>query len=241
MRKLFLLLVLSSILSGCGSGGGGEQFKERLVIINGAPKTGSVNVFADTQTLVTDLPYGTDTGTIEAPEGAKVQLTVTSETQVVPGTPLEAKIDSGSSNVLLVGQDGATLQMTLLARDDSQTPKGRARLSILNGAATAKAIDVYITAPTTSLKGRTPDIAALDVSKASSNIVLLEGEYRIRIANAAATTTTATTDTTVATTPKTVYDSGTFTLTAGTNEYVVLLERKGGGRPYSALFLEGSR
>lgn len=236
MKKLqfaLTLFLLGSILS-CGSlgssAGGKESVTEKLRIVHAAPSLGAITILQDEKPINSALSYGKATEYIELDETTEAvfSIRVTPEF-VLPILAVKEAIVGPYKKTLLVTESAGQPVLTFIAdQTATKIPGDESRLRFVNAASAAKTIDVYVTSPTTPLKGRSPIVSKLAFLATSSYFATSPGEYRIRIV-ADSTTTTET--------PEPDFDLNTFLVDSGEEITFLLLESKGGGKPYESLTL----
>jgi len=255
--SLFILLSLLIFAVSCGmSGGGGgdEQLTEKLRVVHAAPTLGKITILQDEKPIVERMLYGTGSEYVELDENSASIFSIKVEPEfVIPILAVEEDVTGPYKKTLMVTESGGQPVFTFIAdQTATELPTDESRLRFINAASTSESIDVYVTSPTTSLQNRTPIASKLEFLKASSYFPTTPGDYRIRIAVNTATDTTTTTTATSATaaaatttdtsstsssTPDIDYDSSDYPIDSGEEVSFILLEARGGGRPYRGLTL----
>ena len=247
---LFIMLFSGFIACGSGGGsGGGERIKERLRIVHAAPSLGVITVLQDGIPIGKGLSYGNSLDYFEIEEG-KSKFTVRVDPEfVLPTSSTEEEVTGPYKKTLLITETSGTPVLTFIAdQTDTPVPDGESRIRFLNAAAQAGAVDVYITAPSTPLSGRTAVATGLAEKSVTDYFPAEPGEYRIRIAGSSsgsgATSSAASSASSGSSGssgspsgPNVIYDSRTYAIESGEEITFMLLEKRGGGKPYRGLSL----
>lgn len=233
---LALLLFISSLLTACGSGGGGgsgERSQERLRFVHAAPSLGMATILLDGAPIIRDIRYGNASPYIEIDEtiGEKSIFTARINPEfALPTAPLEAKIDSPYRKTLLLTEEAGVPSLTLLDEPLIEPTSGESLLRFVNANGKEAAVDIYVTSPSTTLSGRTAVVSQLAFKGVSTAFPTEPGDYRIRVGVTAAGETA----------PTVLYDSKTYSIDADESYTFIFLEKRGGGKPYTALTIRRS-
>ena len=159
------------LTSACGDdddgplGNIGTQQFATVRVVNLAPETASLALFAGTSSVVSDVGFGTTGSCVQVPIGRSLSARATgSSTQLAsistPGLSRDARY------TVIVHGSGTSTQMTLLSDADTPTPAvGSQAVRFFN--ATGSAIDIFVTEPDAAL-GPTPDVANLAAGQATT-------------------------------------------------------------------------
>lgn len=174
-------LVGSSLLAACGGGGGGSSSSNAQVRLLNASvgyssldfsvnstKTNSAVAYASAGTYA-DISSGT-TATVQAP------VTGTTLASLTP------TLTGGSKySVLAYGWSGAMKTMLLQEEEAAPTAAGTSKLMLLNLAADAGAVDLYLTGSTDTLDAASPTMSSIAGGSSSGYIGLNSGTFRARL------------------------------------------------------------
>jgi trimeric autotransporter adhesin len=130
-------------------------------------------------------------------------------------------------SVLAVGSaaDGS-IEPLIVANTKSDIGAGNVRLQVVHAASTAPTVDVYVTAPMADIEVEQP-LATAAFKDFTGQVEVAAGDYQIRLTPAGTKTV--------------VYDSGTVSLTAGSDLLVMATTNSGtGSSPVSLLASDGT-
>jgi hypothetical protein len=177
MIKTLLVLFLSALASACGGGGTGDDAKlrftnltadsnglslytgsdERIANINPEQLSGYVDVDAKTYDLAVRKGTGSALTTVSTPLAKRKHYTAVSW-----------------------GRDGA-IKFSVLDENQDAPNSGKVKLRLLNTAADAGSVDVYLTNETEALEGNTPTHGAIAVGSVTGFAEFNRSTYRLRV------------------------------------------------------------
>lgn len=174
-------LVGSSLLAACGGGGGGSSSSNaQMRLVNASVGYTSLDLTIGETKTNTGVAYAS-AGTyadISGGTAALVQAPVTGTTLA----SLTPTLTGGSKySVIAYGWSGA-LKTTLLQEEEAvPTTAGTSKLLLLNLAADAGAVDVYLTSSTDNLDTASATISGIAGGSSSGYIGLNSGTFRARV------------------------------------------------------------
>jgi hypothetical protein len=248
--------LIAGLLASCGvSSSGGEAIREKLRVVHAAQTLGKITILKDEKEIIQDLSYGAASDYIELDENAESVFSIRVDPEfVIPVLAVEEDVTGPYKKTLLVTEVAGQPVFTFIQdKTTTEIPSGESRIRFVNAAASATTMDVYVTGFNTSLSGRTPVVSALAFKGTSSYFPTDPGDYRIRIAIAAASTgssssstasaaassaaTSAATSSTSSesTTPEISFDSKLYPVGAGEEITFYMLDDRGGGKPFRSL------
>lgn len=188
----------------------------RVRALHAVANAPSVDLLVGGNIIVSNLGYSQVTGYLNVPSGDQ-------QVQVNPTTTTDSVIDTTATfeeglpyTIIALGSLPDVAPLVL--QDQTAGPSATdVKLRVVHAAASAPAVDVYVTPPDSNLGQATPAVSNLAFQAASDYATLQPGEYRIRV--------TPTGDPTV------VYDSGTLTLNAGDVITAAAIPATGGTAP----------
>ncbi|MFI3245574.1 MAG: DUF4397 domain-containing protein [Ferrimonas sp.] len=202
----FFFVVTAFTLAACDNETNSNQ--PYIQVLHAAADAPLVTVLLDDATLLEDLDYLDGSAAVRLDEGS---YTITVEAQL-PDDTLSSVIGPVSLDaatemqyaVLAVGSvSDDTLTHLLIDRSTEAVTSGNARVQVVHAAASAPAVDVYVTTPDADISSSTATLTDVSYEDISDALEITAGEYQIRI------TTTGTTTV--------VFDSGTLTLASRSN------------------------
>ncbi|MDM4768529.1 DUF4397 domain-containing protein [Pelomonas sp. SE-A7] len=175
-------LVGSTLLAACGGGGGGSSSSNaQMRLINASVGYSSLDFTIGTTKTNTGVAYATAGTYADVNTGStasQVQANGTGTTLV----SISPTLTGGSKySVIAYGWSGA-LRTTLLQEEEAvPTTAGTSKLLVLNEAADAGALDVYLTGATDSLDNASPMATGIVGGASSGYIGLNSGSFRVRV------------------------------------------------------------
>jgi hypothetical protein len=204
-----------ALLAGCGSSGVAV-----VRIIHVAPGTGSIDAFVSDTQVATTLTYGSATQYISVPDGSHtVELTAAGQ----DNTSLYKQVVAVYANTYLTifaVNPAASISELVLTDNDTQPDSGDFKLRVVHVSPSANPVDVYVTAPSTSITNVPATFRNLPYQTAEAYLQLGAGSYEVRFTNAGTKTVIA--------------DTAAFTPNVGDIYTVALADAPVGGTPYQA-------
>lgn len=212
------LLVAAGLAGGCSNDAVGTPVDASVRFVNASPDSPPLDVLFDGGTVVQALGSGQLT----------VYLTVNAGSPTIALRPTGAQADvfqttptlsiGGAYTVVAMGPF-ASIEGAVLTDDNTIPGTGNTRLRGVHAAASAAALDVYITAPGADLAAAQPAFSALAFRGVSSYVSLAAGQYQIRL--------------TLAGTKTVEHDAGNFTFGSREVHSVYILDPTTGPTPLS--------
>ncbi len=180
-------LIGSSLLAACGGGGGGSSSSTAQVrLLNASVGYSSLDyaITSSSSKLNTGVAYAAagSYGDINTGDTAsQVQANGTGTTLA----SLTPTLTGGKKySIIAYGWSGA-LRTTLLEEEvEAPTAAGTAKLLVLNLAADAGSVDVYLTAAADSLDNASPTASTVNGGASSGYVSLNSGTFRVRVTGA---------------------------------------------------------
>lgn len=194
----------------------------QLRVLHGSADAPAVDVLLNGRTLAANVPFNGATAFLPVSPGKadfKVNVAGTSTTALAAMPELE----SGRFYTVMAVDQVAALKPLVIPEDGLAPGSGQVKVRVVHAAPKAPQVDVYVTAPSASLEGTTPTLSAVPFLGFSSALEVPASTYRIRITGAGAKTP--------------VYDSGSVTLTEGSNLVLTAVEDFMGVSPVTLLGL----
>jgi hypothetical protein len=198
----------------------------RVRILHASPDAPAVDILVDGNVAIEGLPYREYTEYLPLPAGpheVKVNVSGTTTT-VLSATPtITAGNDYTAIAVGFAGGRMPALDLMLL-NDNNVVPTGEnIKLRIVHAAASAPAVDVYLTTPFEPIRTRQPGLANVPFKGVSQYLTVPALMYHARV--------------TVAGTKNVAISSGRLPTWASIVRTVVAVDATGGGAPFEFLML----
>ena len=198
----------------------------RVRVLHASPDAPAVDVLVDGAKVIEGLPYREYTEYLSLPAGShEIRVNVTgTATTVLTATPnVEAGRDYTAIAVGFAGGRQPALSLMLLV-DDNALPQGnQIKVRVVHAAASAPAVDVYVTTPFESLDGKQAALSGVPFRAASGYLAVPPSLYQARVA--------------VAGTKTIAIDSHRLATWAGIIRTIVAVDNTGGGAPFDFVIL----
>ncbi|MFS1874258.1 hypothetical protein BCT30_09885 [Enterovibrio norvegicus] len=228
MKNLMTLIVLLSgtALYGCGSDNNNSHNQSSLRIIHAGSDAPKVNILANNTSITEGLDYGESSGFKKvSAQNYSVDVNAQLPNNTTPTVLTEnydLKAERNYSAIAIGSIADNSLEVLVIENADSPIAEGYIRLQAVHGSPAAPTVDVYITTPAEDLTTTTPTLT-LNYRQFSDQLTVPAGDYQIRI--------------TPAGTQNVVFDSGTLSLTSGSDLLVTAAPNVYGGNSTSPVVL----
>jgi ABC-type glycerol-3-phosphate transport system substrate-binding protein len=224
-RLLALLLAAGALTAACSDDNASTspEGEARVRVVHASPDAPAVDVLVDNTSVLTAVPYRAASTYLALAAGErnlKVNAAGTSTAVIDANVSLA---DATDYTVIASGLVAA-IEPIVLEDDNSVPAAGRARVRAIHGAASAPAVDIYVTAPGADLATATPALTNVKFGDVADYIEAPAGDYQVRVTPTGSKTT--------------VIDSGTLSLASGQVRTAIAVDAPGGGAPFGLLLLE---
>lgn len=180
-----LLLAAALWLAACGQGPDPNKAQVRLVNASGG--YAELDLRVENELRQGRVPYGATASYVEVdPDDTDTTVTSAgSPTPLLSFTPSLSK--KKYYTVLAYGEAGA-LRQALLGEDQGEPESGKALLRVVNGAADAGSLDVYLTGTNDTLQATTPVHGGAVFGSVSGWITVNSANWRLRVTAAGSKT-----------------------------------------------------
>lgn len=202
---------------------------QRVRVVHASPDAPPVDIYVDGQIALTGIPYGEYTDYVDIPAGQRelAIFVAGTSTRVIQVSPyLSPGVDYTVIALGFAGGKAPAFRILLLADTGADPQPDFAKLRVIHGAASAPAVDVYLTKPFLALRNLIPVLTGVPFAAASSylNVPVQEpAQFQARV--------------TLAGTKTVAIDSGRLVLRPGEVRTVIALDNPGGGAPFRLLVL----
>jgi hypothetical protein len=219
-RQLILLTFALVSASSCGDSNNNDSAQVRFV--HGATGTQAVDIFVNNDLVLEDVGFRDSSGYLEVDEGAaNIKVNVAESTTSLVDTTVSIAKDENYT-VVASGVVGSVEPIVLV--DDVQPEDDSVQLRVVHSAASAPAVDVYVTAPDQDITSVTPLLTGVAFRASSDYLTVLPGSYQVRITPTGTKTV--------------VIDTGAVSLDAGENYTAFALDGKDESTSFSSLLLK---
>ncbi len=224
LNFLTLLLAATAMTAACDDDDNtGPEGEARVRVVHASPDAPDVDVLVDGSPVLTDVPYLATSDYLEVAPGPR-NLKVNAAGTATSVIDADVNLVDGTDYTVIASGLAAEIEPLVLEDDSSEPAEGLARVRAIHGAASAPAVDIYVTAPDADLTAENPALTNIVLGDVADYIEAPAGDYQVRV------TTTGT--------KTVVIDSGTLTLESGQVRTAIAVDAPGGGAPFDLLILE---
>ncbi len=167
-----------ALLSACG--GGGDDSKAQMRLLNASVGYASLDLVVDSTTVNSGVAYaavGEYASISTSDTGTEIQNSSVGST-VASTTP---SLTAGAKYTMIAYGAAGSARTALLQEDQEAPASGKSKLLVLNLAPDAGALDVYLTATDESLDAATAVSTGISAGGGSGYNTLNAGTYRVRL------------------------------------------------------------
>lgn len=220
-NKFALLTLTLAAIVGCGSNDNNDE--ARLRVFHASPDAPNVDVLVDGGSVLENVPYTAASEFLPLTAGKRrITVTATGTNTAV----IDAELDLGHNTDYLVVAAGKVAEIApiVATADRSAPPEGSARVRVLHAAASAPAVDVYVTAPGADFGTAEPVLSNVPFRAISDYLTVPAGSYDVSV--------------TVAGTNDIAIQALNLAISDGLVATVAALDTTGGGAPFSLKVLD---
>lgn len=182
MKKRTLLGLAATLplllVAGCGGGDSGNDAQVRL--LNASTGYASVDLYVDDDLEISGTAYGSLSGFSGVPNG-DVTTVLTSNGSSTELLSQSRNLSAGENyTIIAYGWEGA-LKSVILQEDEEEADSGKTKVAVLNTAADAGELDIYLTGPDELLASATPVAAGVAGGTLSTYTPITSGTFRLRV------------------------------------------------------------
>jgi hypothetical protein len=218
--KLVLLSVafvaLCGGLVGCGDSDNGDE--TTLRVFHASPDAPNVDVLVNGGRVLEDVPYAAASDFLSVDSGdTRLQVNVTgTDTSAIDA---HVTLEPNTDYFVVAADKVARIAPLVFTADRTKPASGSAKVRVLHSAASAPAVDVYVTAPDAGIASVTPVLTNVPFKAISDYLTVPAGTYDVFV--------------TVANTKTVAIQAKGLNLTDQLVATVAALDAKGGGAPFS--------
>lgn len=222
LSKWLVMIAASAGLVACGGGSDPAPEQAQVRVIHASPDAPNVDVYAAGAKALSNVPYKAASGLLTVNAGdLPVKVTPTgSDTGVISAT---LKLAKDTVTTVIAVNEVAKIEPLVITESAMKPSAGKARLRVVHAAATAPAVDIYVTAPTADLATTTATLSNVAFKAFSDGLEVPAADYRVRVTAAGSKTV--------------VFDSGTLPVPAGADLLAVAVPQANGSSPISLLLI----
>jgi len=224
-RFLAILLAAGALTAACSDDDDntGPVGEARVRVVHASPDAPGVDILVDGAAVLTAVPYQAASEYLEVSPGTR-NLKVNAAGTATTVIDADVNLVDGTDYTVIASGLVAAIEPLVLEDDNSEPAAGNARVRAIHGAASAPAVDIYVTAPGADLTAEDPALSNVGFGDVADYIEAPAGDYQVRVTPAGTKTV--------------VIDSGTLTLGSGQVRTAIAVDAPGGGAPFDLLLLE---
>jgi hypothetical protein len=225
LKFLTLLLAATTMTAACSDDDDntGPEGEARVRVVHASPDAPAVDVLVDGAPVLSGVPYLAASDYLEVAPGSR-NLAVNAAGTATTVIDADVSLVDGADYTVIAGGLLADIEPIVLQDDNSAPAGGLARVRAVHGAASAPAVDIYVTAPGADLAALTPALTGVEFGDVADYIEAPAGDYQVRVTPAGTKTV--------------VIDSGTLALESGQVRTAIAVDAPGGGAPFDLLLLQ---
>jgi hypothetical protein len=224
MKNAYSRAALAALLMGIvGCGDSGDSSEARVRVFHASPDAPAVDVLVNGGRVLEDVPYTVSSEFLPVDAGqSRIQVNVAGTDTTAIDATLELAEDT---DYFIVAADKVAKIAPLVFTADRKDPEaGTARVRVLHSAASAPAVDVYVTAPGQGIASAPPVLSNVPFKALSDYLSVPAGSFDVAV--------------TLAGTKKVAIEAKGLEIPAGLVATVAALDAKGGGAPFSLQVLD---
>jgi hypothetical protein len=224
MKNAYSRAALAALLIGIvGCGDSGDSSEARVRVFHASPDAPAVDVLVNGGRVLENVPYTVSSDFLSLDAGqSRIQVNVAGTDTTAIDATLELAEDT---DYFIVAADKVAKIAPLVFTADREVPEaGTARVRVLHSAASAPAVDVYVTAPGQGIASATPVLSNVPFKALSDYLSVPAGSFDVAV--------------TLAGTKKVAIEAKGLEIPAGLVATVAALDAQGGGAPFSLQVLD---
>ena len=220
-KKLMLVTMTLAAVVGCG--GNNKNDEARLRVFHASPDAPNVDVLVDGGAVLENVPYTAASDFLPVASGTRhIRVTAAGTDTAVIDAPLD--LESDTDYLVVAAGKLAQLAPIVTTTDRSAPASGLARLRVLHSAASAPAVDVYVTAPGIGIAAAEPILSNVPFRAISDYLTVAADSYDVNV--------------TVAGTKTVAIQALNLAVPEGLVATVAALDNSGGGAPFALKVLD---
>lgn len=183
-RRLIMgVAVSAAMLAACGGGGSDDDSgNAQIRLVNASSAYSTLDLTVSDSSAATGVAYGGVSAYASAKAGESITTLVKNAGSTI--SSLYPTLTKGSHySVIAYGWSG-NMKSTILQEEEEAPAENYSKLLVLNLAADAGTLDIYLTQNTDSLDNASPTISAIAGGGSSGYTSITSGTYRVRVTGA---------------------------------------------------------
>ncbi|MDC6169594.1 DUF4397 domain-containing protein [Paucibacter sp. XJ19-41] len=183
-RRLIMgVAVSAAMLAACGGGGSDDDSgSAQIRLVNASSAYSTLDLTVSDASAATGVAYGGVSAYASAKAGESITTLVKNAGTTI--SSLYPTLTKGSHYSLIAYGWSGNMKSTILQEEEVAPAENYSKLLVLNLAADAGTLDVYLTQNTDSLDNASPTISAITGGGSSGYTSISSGTYRVRVTGA---------------------------------------------------------
>ena len=223
LRATLFGLVLTGLAAGFTGCGDSNNNEARVRVFHASPDAPNVDVLINGGRILESVPYKAASDFLGIDSGdTRVQVNVTGTDTSAIDT--HVVFDEDTDYMIVAADKVAQITPLVFTADRSRPEAGSAKLRVLHAAASAPAVDVYVTAPDAGIANAQPVLSNVPFKTMSDYLTVPAGSYDVFV--------------TLAGTKRVAIEARALAVSDGLVGTVAALDAVGGGAPFSLEVLD---
>jgi len=223
LRATLFGLVLTGLAAGFTGCGDSNNNEARVRVFHASPDAPNVDVLINGGRILENVPYKAASDFLGIDSGdTRVQVNVTGTDTSAIDT--HVVFDEDTDYMIVAADKVAQITPLVFTADRSRPEAGSAKLRVLHAAASAPAVDVYVTAPDAGIANAQPVLSNVPFKTMSDYLTVPAGSYDVFV--------------TLAGTKRVAIEARALAVSDGLVGTVAALDAVGGGAPFSLEVLD---
>jgi len=223
LRATLFGLVLTGLAAGFTGCGDSNNNEARVRVFHASPDAPNVDVLINGGRILENVPYKAASDFLGIDSGdTRVQVNVTGTDTSAIDT--HVVFDEDTDYMIVAADKVAQITPLVFTADRSRPEAGSAKLRVLHAAASAPAVDVYVTAPDAGIANAQPVLSNVPFKTMSDYLTVPAGSYDVFV--------------TLAGTERVAIEARALAVSDGLVGTVAALDAVGGGAPFSLEVLD---
>jgi len=223
LRATLFGLVLTGLAAGFTGCGDSNNNEARVRVFHASPDAPNVDVLINGGRILENVPYKAASDFLGIDSGdTRVQVNVTGTDTSAIDT--HVVFDEDTDYMIVAADKVAQITPLVFTADRSRPEAGSAKLRVLHAAASAPAVDVYVTAPDAGIANAQPVLSNVPFKTMSDYLTVPAGSYDVFV--------------TLAGTKRVAIEARALAVSDGLVGTVAALDEVGGGAPFSLEVLD---
>lgn len=216
-------MALIGLIAGFAACSNSDDNEARIRVFHASPDAPNVDVLVDGGRVLENVPYKVASDFLPVESGdTRIQVNVAGTDTSAIDT--NAVLDENTDYFIVAADKVASITPLVFTADREAPPAGQAKLRVLHSAASAPAVDVYVTAPNAGIANAQPVLTNVPFKALSDYLTVPAGSYDVFVTPHGSKTV--------------AIEARGLAVVEGLVATVAALDEVGGGAPFSLQVLD---